>query len=1364
MSSLVQVATQTGTTFLSLLPGGVNDTNFNPVVRVPNDTAPMTDDFALDVTQPRLEAFTLDMNTSRLILSFSETVNITSFRPDNTLILVSSPGSTTRDSLRTISTGTVTPTYSHIVYFAIPKIDLDIIKSKSVLGLATFQNNTYLSIPDPNTVKDMFNRPLVAFTTTTAGNVQRAAAYVNDTILPVVERVDLTLSSNATLTAYFSEAIDKTSLAEAGIQLRDAAFLADANTSVNLTSVTILPSNLTTLQLLLSEADANSLKLDRDVATNATDTFIFFYSTAIRDFATNAVNEQSGRAVQVTDFESDVTRPSVRSFQFDLDVGLLRVSFDEAIESTSVDAPSFTIQASATNDTVSYRLTNSTRVEQDGTTINITLSRFDSNEIKKIVALAGTAATTHLTASSAAAQDMNGLDLNAITTNNSLLVTSGGYTADTSPPVPLSFELDLVQERLTITFDETVEASRIVPAIQDRQFILSSQLSNVQYVLTGGVLLTTDDPIVIINITKSDLDQIKLNTNLSTFTNNTQLNILTPPLNTPLLPGVRDMAGVAIRNSTLNASRVVPDTTPPDAVSFSVDLTLETLTISFSEPVNVRTLDVTRLTLQSDRDSLHHHTLSNVSYSNSSNGLIVTIRLSQSDLNALKVNESLVVTGNTTYLAVEQGAVLDMSSNPVVSVQPRNALVATRFQNDTVRPRLVSYHLDMDTAELDLRFSEVVDVSTLNITGITFLQSPNAVGNSTYMLSQLQLLSSKDDTTVFLRIGTEDLNNLQAHEIALTDSTTFIQMSSTTINDMNGRQVVERTDSLSSLAVVPADFSADTTRPELLSYTIDLTQEIIVLTFNETIRSTGFNVTGITLQNGPTGARSNESVVLTSSSYTSRTNSPVVIVYISEEDLNLIKQMDTLANNASNTYLVVDPFSAEDMVGLQVNEIFSSQALPVANFTRDSTSPVLRAFDFDLNTGVLTLSFSETVRSSTLNATELVIQQSEMLVSGVQSYRLEGGDVLTSNNASLQLRLTNDDLNVVKEMIHLATAMSRNNTHISFSNRLIADMFGNLVTARSDAAALPVRSFTQDRSVARLQAFVLDLNADTLTLNFSETVSVSTLRVTDITLQDRNASDNETSSWTLLAGTTLSMNSSQIVIDLDKVDVDEIKRLTNLGTSTFNTYIVLKNTTIRDMTGNYLQAITSDDAQRATNHVVDRRRPRLISFDLDVATRSLLLSFSETVNASSFNATELVFQGSNASDAATYRLRDHGDSSQQDGLTINLTITNNDMNEIKKRPLASNENNTFLSFGSGLVADKARNAITAVGITSAIPVRRFVEDNVPPELLSFDVDLHDGYFLLRFSETVNTSTLVVPRFTFQDSYTPANYTVPLKNN
>ena len=116
---------------------------------------------------------------------------------------------------------------------------------------------------------------------------------------------------------------------------------------------------------------------------------------------------------------------------------------------------------------------------------------------------------------------------------------------------------------------------------------------------------------------------------------------------------------------------------------------------------------------------------------------------------------------------------------------------------------------------------------------------------------------------------------------------------------------------------------------------------------------------------------------------------------------------------------------------------------------------------------------------------------------------------------------------------------------------------------------------TADTNNPSLSSWSLDLSAPTLTLNFSETVDVSTRDLTALTAQDAATA---TGSHTLTTSDTASGDGTSVVIDLSIADKAGIRAFAvDIGTS----YLRTTNLLIDDMAGNANSVIADGTAMQA---------------------------------------------------------------------------------------------------------------------------------------------------------------------------------------
>ena len=186
----------------------------------------------------------------------------------------------------------------------------------------------------------------------------------------------------------------------------------------------------------------------------------------------------------------------------------------------------------------------------------------------------------------------------------------------------------------------------------------------------------------------------------------------------------------------------------------------------------------------------------------------------------------------------------------------------------------------------------------------------------------------------------------------------------------------------------------------------------------------------------------------------------------------------------------------------------------------------------------------------------------------------------------------------------------------------------------------------------------------------------------------------------------------------------------------------------------------------ATDFTPDTTPPYLVSYALDCNrannTGELRLSFSESVNASTFDLTKLVFQ-----DAAlqTFKVRLATTGVDQIGGNHSTVISTTssteifvwimvtDMNKMKATGLiALSSATTYLTIDSNLVKDMSGNPLVPILDGNGRLVTTHISDQFRPILQSFDINMNTGGIIMTFDEPINRSTIKVSSFTIQNAY------------
>lgn len=173
----------------------------------------------------------------------------------------------------------------------------------------------------------------------------------------------------------------------------------------------------------------------------------------------------------------------------------------------------------------------------------------------------------------------------------------------------------------------------------------------------------------------------------------------------------------------LSVGNFTPDFASPFLVAFDLDLTAETLTLYFSETVNVGTFNETGITLV-DLDSNAMYSLTNASVEHGDEPF-VTVNLTWVDLNAIKQIVTLATSEDNTMISLTNNTIQDMNGNVLTSIGLLQAMPVSNFTRDEVKPVLEAFDLDMDASTLTLYFSETINTLSQHLGYITIQDGVN---------------------------------------------------------------------------------------------------------------------------------------------------------------------------------------------------------------------------------------------------------------------------------------------------------------------------------------------------------------------------------------------------------------------------------------------------------------------------------------------------------------------------------------------------------------------------------------------------------------------------------------------------------------
>jgi len=409
---------------------------------------------------------------------------------------------------------------------------------------------------------------------------------------------------------------------------------------------------------------------------------------------------------------------------------------------------------------------------------------------------------------------------------------------------------------------------------------------------------------------------------------------------------------------------------------------------------------------------------------------------------------------------------------------------------------------------------------------------------------------------------------------------------------------------------------------------------LVTLTFDETVDAASVNPREVTIQNAATATAS----VQLTGGVVSSTDSTVITIQLLDADLNRIKADDLLVTstvfrtittvNVStvhclNGYVRLTAAAAKDTSNNAVNAVADGSARVVRNYNEDRTAPVLTAFALNMSDVTILLTFSETVRLSTIDPTQVGIQGRIDAVSP-DSFLLRGGQVVSLSYTVVKILIMDDD--IVPILLVLGNSPSASTTFIVIASAFIQDMNKNAITAIASPSALAAWLYVPDTVKPVLAAFTLNMNTGVIECTFMKPVHGPGVQVSGVILQSMAAATG-VSSYALTTSTTSQRDRVNLQIYLSQADMNGIKRLPALARTVQNTYLRLLDSAVKDTNGLGCAEIDPASAVQASAVSPDITTPVMAGFDLNMNSGIVTISFDEVIDVSVVQPTRIVIYG-----------------------------------------------------------------------------------------------------------------------------------------
>ncbi|KAL5489582.1 hypothetical protein EMCRGX_G018692 [Ephydatia muelleri] len=1205
--------------YLEIDSGAIADTS--GILLVAPNTLPMIT-FVADQTSPNLLRFDFDLNTATLVLSFDDivdgsTIMYTAMTFQNALM---QPAATYR-----LTNGPVLSTVNNIIQFTLSPYDR--IAIAGISNLATNKNNTFLMI-GTLAIQNLAGLNVKSIT-------RQVTNFTKDYTNPSLLAFNLNLTTKA-LVLEFSKAVNISTLNVTNILLQTGQNTASSSSSVKLTGGTSRPNTSSDIvSIYLTQQDIYSIELVPGFA-NVNTTYLSIIAASVYDASSNPLNGiPRDNALMASAVTIDTTPPRLLSGTLDLNLGLLALTFDEIIITDMVTTQYFTLQNSRTP-TNTYNLSNFhfASASNLSSMLNISLPSADQNTVKSIKSIS----------------------------ISPYLIISGGAVVNL-------FNFGIV----TIPSINAIQL-QVIPDVTPPQLLLlnstsrGSPISN--YNLTSGsTVLSVVSNVLTVILSPADLDFIKLGLPSS-------LNLF---ISFSASLGADFAGNHVIPVSATAVTSIIPDTTPPQLLNFTLDLNSGKVQLIFNEPINTSAIVYTDLTLLSSTASVQL-TDGSVLLSNQR---AFNVTLTSQDLNAVKASQSIGLSSQMTFIVIQNATFIDVAGNGIIYLK----ILASSTVPDTTPPQLLFFNLRMDYGTLplyvDLQFNEIVATSTLDVTKL-ILQDRATYPVQQVALSTAVLVTTNASTFITLRVpDTTSATIRNMPPLATAVNYTFLSAGTGLVKDLSN-QIYQN----ATVALLVNYSTTDLVKPMLSYFTFDLNQGVLIFTFSKKVLSSTFNTSGLILLGfnmlpGPTLPLAQATVSLTN------TSTPVVTVTLSTSDLNALKGMSNIATSANTTFIIMSAGIVLDPAGNPSVAISSLLPFQATGFIPDTTPPVLTGFSIDLNSAELVLTFSETVNVATFNPTTITLQNQKS--SPIVAYALTGANTTaTINTTIIKMGITPADLIGIRSFINFVTSIS--NTYLSVGSA-VNDTSGNTVVPIISSNALQATSVNVDTAAPVLRSFSFDNNRGKIVLTFDEFVNISTLNVTQLQFQDNVTAIRVNYSLTSVAAA--SVMGSLLTVTLSDTDSNNLKLL-SLCITGQDCYLSYTSATIRDAAGMPVTARLNGFAMLVSNFTPDTTPPSLVSFSaFNLGTGQVVLNLSEAINISSVNLMSVTIQLLFES-PLEYHTLTGGSVSMLSPTVLSVTLTTADINFIKsQRLLCITRSTCYFSASASFLQDMSGNSFAA---------------------------------------------------------------------
>ena len=301
-----------------------------------------------------------------------------------------------------------------------------------------------------------------------------------------------------------------------------------------------------------------------------------------------------------------------------------------------------------------------------------------------------------------------------------------------------------------MSFNDLVNTTSLDPTKitfqQSKLDLLQLDLTN-SYSLTGGSTNSSPGFIIFIFLIFLDINELKLRPRLANNNNDTFISITAATIDDENARNIFAIPPI----EAIAASYVRPDITPPRLDAFTFNLNTELVILTFSEVINLDTLDITQFSIipfpfanTSSQISLTGTSVFGNLYTR-----IFNLDLSMTDVNNIKLTTTLATSSINTYCIISSSFISDVSGISVSPITFENPINVSIYIPDKTSPNLLSFIFDMDEGTIYLSFDEIINASTFDFSSIN-ISTLN--GNLVYSITAGNFINKVSAETYYVKV------------------------------------------------------------------------------------------------------------------------------------------------------------------------------------------------------------------------------------------------------------------------------------------------------------------------------------------------------------------------------------------------------------------------------------------------------------------------------------------------------------------------------------------------------------------------------------------------------------------------------------